>query len=61
MDLTLEQAALHLGVPPGVLHSWAWAKSVPTSNNRLWRPTFDQAVLDDWLRQHRSELGKSLS
>lgn len=60
IELTLAEAALHIGVPPGVLHTWAWAKTVPTANGRLWKPTFDKAVLDQWLAQHRVPLGKSL-
>lgn len=50
-QMPLEEAAKYLGIPPGMLHSLAWANSVKTEQPKnYWHPTFAKADLDDWRR-----------
>lgn len=53
MELSLAEAAKHIGVPAPVLHSWTWTKCGPEPVNKraIWRPTYTRASLDKWLRE----------
>lgn len=59
-DLSLDEAAKHLGIPAGVLHSWAWSKTGPKSNGSYWKPRFNQISLDEWKRTQGAALAKSI-
>lgn len=60
-ELSLQDAATYIGVPAGVLHQWAWSKTIPTANHRLWKPTFNKAALDQFMAEKRVTLSRSLS
>lgn len=49
-DLSLEEAAKHIGLPAGVLHAWTWAKAGPApSNQSYWHPRYTTESLNAWL------------
>jgi hypothetical protein len=58
--LSLAEAALYIGVPPGVLHQWAWDKPDLIANGRKWKPTFRKQELDQFMRDNHPSLSRSL-
>lgn len=59
-DLSLEEAALHLGIPSEVLHSWAWAKTGPKSNGAYWKPRFALSDLNAWKREQGAQMNAAV-
>jgi hypothetical protein len=51
IDLSLEEAAKHVGLPPRVLHVWAWSGVGPkAANTNKWKPRFTEQSLNEWMK-----------
>lgn len=60
-ELSLPEAAKHIGVPPHQLHQWTWDKVGPKSDGSLWRPRYKLIDLNDWLRDNRAKMNRVIA
>lgn len=59
-ELNVRDASLRVGVPPGVLSTWAFDKRGPQNSGSIWVPLYKTEHLDAWLAEHRETMARSI-